>query len=542
MTSTQHSPASQALPQQRGPGVTPPTVPVALVPVDLTPVPRRPARRDVIAIKASLAAVRTGAGRARRGLLRAPLRDGARGAGHVRGRHDRADAADDRRPARDDQRAGERDACARGQAPRARRPPPRPLAGPARALPLHRPRPHPGRPRRRRSRLVGLAQLELDRADPVDHRPHARSVTTTQGLPEPASAVGARADDGDRAVGVVQDAVADRAQQQAHRVAATACPTTTSCAPAEASTSARTAPSRTAVRRTATCGYFCPHPASRSASTASSADASQSTSDANSSSIAVDDHACTATRSAPRAAAASKANASAASLTGEPSIPTTTGPSAPRVPRGRPPPGRPARRQRDRDRPEHETAQLAQPAVAEHQQLRPAGLRTQHLDRGADRHLGSVSTSGRASAAIRAARATWRRETSSSWSRYRSTQPVGWSAVVQENARTSRRPRRGGPPPRPPTPPPGRRSPSRPPRPPRVGAPPNLHRRLRLFVAVRSCRPIMLLDHAGYPPVGGSETVPMSITRPGRTSPRWVMTGGRTGGLAGLAVPPGSRL
>src|SRR6185295_8353301 len=58
MTSTQHSPASQALPQQRGPGVTPPTVPVALVPVDLTPVPQRPARRDVIAIKASLAAVR----------------------------------------------------------------------------------------------------------------------------------------------------------------------------------------------------------------------------------------------------------------------------------------------------------------------------------------------------------------------------------------------------------------------------------------------------------------------------------------------------
>ena len=58
MTSTQHSPASQALPQQRGPGVTPPTVPVALVPVDLTPVPQRPARRDVMAIKASLAAVR----------------------------------------------------------------------------------------------------------------------------------------------------------------------------------------------------------------------------------------------------------------------------------------------------------------------------------------------------------------------------------------------------------------------------------------------------------------------------------------------------
>ena len=58
MTSTQLSPASQALPQQRGPGVTPPTVPVALVPVDLTPVPQRPARRDVIAIKASLAAVR----------------------------------------------------------------------------------------------------------------------------------------------------------------------------------------------------------------------------------------------------------------------------------------------------------------------------------------------------------------------------------------------------------------------------------------------------------------------------------------------------
>jgi hemoglobin-like flavoprotein len=58
MTSTQHSPASQALPQQRGPGGTPPTLPVALVPVELTPVPQRPARRDVLAIKASLSAVR----------------------------------------------------------------------------------------------------------------------------------------------------------------------------------------------------------------------------------------------------------------------------------------------------------------------------------------------------------------------------------------------------------------------------------------------------------------------------------------------------
>jgi hemoglobin-like flavoprotein len=58
MTSTQHTPVNQALPEQRGYATAPPTVPVALVSVDLAPVPQRPARRDVIAIKASLAAVR----------------------------------------------------------------------------------------------------------------------------------------------------------------------------------------------------------------------------------------------------------------------------------------------------------------------------------------------------------------------------------------------------------------------------------------------------------------------------------------------------
>ena len=58
MTSTQHS-RTPALPQQRAPRVTPPTVPLALVPADLTTVPQRPARRDVLAIKASLAAVRS---------------------------------------------------------------------------------------------------------------------------------------------------------------------------------------------------------------------------------------------------------------------------------------------------------------------------------------------------------------------------------------------------------------------------------------------------------------------------------------------------
>jgi hemoglobin-like flavoprotein len=59
MTSTQHSHAiDQPLPRQRVRDVTPPTVAVALVPVELTTVPARPARRDVMAIKASLAAVR----------------------------------------------------------------------------------------------------------------------------------------------------------------------------------------------------------------------------------------------------------------------------------------------------------------------------------------------------------------------------------------------------------------------------------------------------------------------------------------------------
>jgi len=59
MTSTQHSRAiDQPLPRQRVRDVTPPTVAVALVPVELTTVPARPARRDVMAIKASLAAVR----------------------------------------------------------------------------------------------------------------------------------------------------------------------------------------------------------------------------------------------------------------------------------------------------------------------------------------------------------------------------------------------------------------------------------------------------------------------------------------------------
>ena len=58
MTSTQHSHAiDQPLPRQRVQDVAPPTVAVALVPVELTTVPARPARRDVMAIKASLAAV-----------------------------------------------------------------------------------------------------------------------------------------------------------------------------------------------------------------------------------------------------------------------------------------------------------------------------------------------------------------------------------------------------------------------------------------------------------------------------------------------------
>ena len=59
MTSTQHThDTDRALPQQRGRGAVPSTGFVELVPPELVQRPRRPARNDVLAIKASLAAVR----------------------------------------------------------------------------------------------------------------------------------------------------------------------------------------------------------------------------------------------------------------------------------------------------------------------------------------------------------------------------------------------------------------------------------------------------------------------------------------------------
>ena len=55
---TQHThDIDRTLPQQRGRSAPPPLTAVALVPATLAPQPRRPARRDVLAIKASLAAV-----------------------------------------------------------------------------------------------------------------------------------------------------------------------------------------------------------------------------------------------------------------------------------------------------------------------------------------------------------------------------------------------------------------------------------------------------------------------------------------------------
>ena len=59
MTSTQHThDIDRALPQQRGRDAVPPAGFAELVPPGLVQLPRRPARRDVLAIKASLAAVR----------------------------------------------------------------------------------------------------------------------------------------------------------------------------------------------------------------------------------------------------------------------------------------------------------------------------------------------------------------------------------------------------------------------------------------------------------------------------------------------------
>ena len=56
---TQHThDVDRTLPQQRGRSAPPPLTAVALVPATLAPEPPRPARRDVLAIKASLAAVR----------------------------------------------------------------------------------------------------------------------------------------------------------------------------------------------------------------------------------------------------------------------------------------------------------------------------------------------------------------------------------------------------------------------------------------------------------------------------------------------------
>ena len=91
--------------------------------------------------------------------------------------------------------------------------------------------------------------------------------------------------------------------------------------------------------------------------------------------------------------------------------------------------------------PSSRPGQPAQPAVAQHQQLRPPGLRPQHLDRRADRHLGrrldvGPDVRGDPRGPRHLARAIF-----SSSSRYCATRPaslVGRSDVVQENARTRR--------------------------------------------------------------------------------------------------------
>src|SRR5436190_23095490 len=59
MTSTQRTDdIDRALPQQRHPAAPPPGPPLFDAPTPLTQAPRRPDRRDVLAIQASLAAVR----------------------------------------------------------------------------------------------------------------------------------------------------------------------------------------------------------------------------------------------------------------------------------------------------------------------------------------------------------------------------------------------------------------------------------------------------------------------------------------------------